>query len=212
MTSNMAHDWDKRATTKAEAMRYIIDGYAGPEAEFYQSGLKHWDDMRVAMRHFGVWPPPERRVSAVEVGCGVGRMTVHMAQDFTRLYAFDVSAEMLRHAPAIENARYVAGDSLDVIPAAVDYVLSFLVFQHMPKMAFWRYLEEAADLLERGGVLCTQMHMGYGDWPDTETLRVRGYQREDFAVLDSAVWERVAVLETAPGTSEPWYWLVLRRK
>lgn len=211
MTKNMAYDWDTRAATKADAMRYIIDGYTGPEVEFYQSGLKHWDDMRIAMQHFGVWPPADR-VSAVEVGCGVGRMTIHMAQDFAKLYAFDVSSAMISHAPAIANVCYVVGDSLEVLPAYVDYVLSFLVFQHMPRKAFWCYLDEAANLLEHGGVLCTQMHRGHGDWPDEETLRVRGYQVEDFVKLDPAVWERIAVLETAPGTSEPWYWLVLRKK
>jgi hypothetical protein len=73
--ARMNRDWNARALTPQSAMFYIIDQYRGNFADFYASGLRHWQDMYAALAHFEVWDPNHLQ-NAIEIGCGMGRMTM----------------------------------------------------------------------------------------------------------------------------------------
>jgi len=211
--NKMAADWDKRAATVQDAMAFIIDHYEGPPEPFYASGAKHWADMKEALVHFGAWQHRLDMVG-VEIGCGVGRMTIHMAKEFRQFRAYDISASMISHAPRLLNGLYVAGGAADIayLKQYADYVLSLLVFQHMPRATFLEYVDEAHEALRPGGIFCTQMHYGTQDWADEDTLRVRGYTPDwiDFHI-DVEKWEILANIEPLMG-SELWHWLIMRRR
>jgi len=208
----MRADWDARAALPQSAMFFIIDHYEGGAEEFYASGAKHWADMKAALVHFGAWQPRLDMVG-VEIGCGMGRMTIHMAREFRQFRAYDISANMLKHAPRLPNGVYVAGDAnaIAYLRQYADYVLSMIVFQHMPRSAFLEYIAESHEALRPGGIFCTQLPYGTQDWPDTETLLTRGYDAAwADANIDLAQWEILAKVEPLMG-SELWHWLILRR-
>ena len=83
--------WDE----KARENPYWYVSSAGPYegrnlAEFWASGPKIWNDLKSAS---GYQPKPGDTV--VEIGCGVGRLTRAIAPEVGRVFAFDLSAEML---------------------------------------------------------------------------------------------------------------------
>jgi SAM-dependent methyltransferase len=96
---------------------------------------------------------------ALEIGCGVGRNTVHLARHFQRVEGVDVSPTMVRSAlsrgvPPNVRLHALSGRDLQPLPdATFALVFSHLVFQHIesgPDIA--AYLRETARVLRRGGV------------------------------------------------------------
>ena len=211
--AKMAADWDARAITPEAGMYFIIDHYEGGREAFYASGAKHWADMKAALEYFGAWQHRSDMVG-VEIGCGMGRMTIHMAREFRQFRAYDIAANMLKHAPHLPNGRYIVGGPNEIayLKQYADYVLSMIVFQHMPRATFLEYIAESHEALRPGGIFCTQLPYGSQDWPDTETLLTRGYNEE---WVDNNInplqWEVLAKVEPLMG-SELWHWLIMRRR
>jgi SAM-dependent methyltransferase len=212
LDEKMRADWNRRAATEASAMYYVIHTFDGSRELFYASGEKHWLDMLNALAKVGV---TEVKGVAVELGCGMGRMTGWMAPHFRKLYALDISDEMLAKAPKLPNVAYMSTIAMPFIMPPVDFVLSFLVLQHMPKASAWAYVESAQSILKPGGIFCSQLHMTAVpvDRSDDDTLLVRGYtplEIKDW--LDQHPgWTPLMVLGEA-GISEPFRWLILRKK
>ena len=97
----------------------------------------------------------------VEVGCGPGRMTRHLAERFDRVIAVDVSPGMLALARADANVEYrvVSGEGLDGVEDAVaDVLVCYLVLQHLPRRAVvLAFLHEFARVLAPGGQAFVQL-------------------------------------------------------
>lgn len=213
--ARMRADWNERAKNVGSAMSYIIDGYHGDNATFYETGKRHMDDLVYGLYAGKIkWPGGV----GVEIGCGIGRMSVWAAQYLDRLYAFDVSSEMIEHArehAARSNIEYIASPSLLSVltPNTVDIVFSHIVFQHVPKVVFWTYLDEAWRVLKPGGIFHAQMNMSPEpiDYPETETLLCRGYtvrELSDGLRKMPERWEAISLLRWA-GITEQWKWLTL---
>jgi 2-polyprenyl-3-methyl-5-hydroxy-6-metoxy-1,4-benzoquinol methylase len=213
---HMIRDWNARASTQLGAMSAIIDGYTGPSPAFYQLGKRHVEDMLLGLEAAGVEISPavlaHKRI--VEVGCGIGRLTLWLANVFGYVAATDIAENMIRRCPALPNVDYYATPSLEIVRGGpYDMLVSLIVFQHMPKAIFWRYLAESYGLLRRGGIFHTQLHES--DVPiehaPSETLLVRGYTKQELrAGIDPEKWKILSLLAPA-GKSETWKWLTLEK-
>lgn len=209
-----AEQWNERATDQATAMRYILDGYHEDYAAFLNHGKANLGDIEDALHAVGLrWP--EGGIG-VEIGCGIGRISYWAAQRLTKLFACDVSRNMVKNAIRHPNIEYVVTGSLywNAFPPVVDIIYSHLVMQHMPKSSFWHYLSDASYLLRPGGVFIAQMNAGVVplDFPAEETLLCRAYTAEELEQsLDRRRWHVKGVLYVA-GTSERFRWLTLVRK
>jgi SAM-dependent methyltransferase len=117
---------------------------------------------------------PAERV-ALEIGCGVGRMSEFLARDFCRLVALDISREMLkigRQRVTAKNILWLCNDGMSLGPVAdhsVDFIFSLSVIQHIPDAAtIVNYVEEAGRVLKPGGWFIFQMmnqpHLSVGPW------------------------------------------------
>ncbi len=101
-----------------------------------------------------------RAGTMVEIGCGLGRMTHRFAERFNRVYAVDVSPEMLTRAKAqwagLANVEFILGHGNDlpgIADHSVDFVFSFIVLQHVPDQSVVKdYLRETARVLKPGGL------------------------------------------------------------
>ncbi len=99
-------------------------------------------------------------LSMIEVGCGLGRMTHYFAERFSKVYAFDVSPEMLNKAKShwghLQNVEWVLGNGEDlqqVSSGSVDFVFSYWVLQHIPQPGVvLNYVRESARVLKPEGV------------------------------------------------------------
>jgi SAM-dependent methyltransferase len=105
-----------------------------------------------------------REGTCVEVGCGPGRMTGHLASRFDRVVAVDVSPGMLdraRVAVAAENVefRLVSGSRLDSVEdGSARTLVCYLVLQHLPSRAVIEsYLREFRRVLAPTGRAFVQL-------------------------------------------------------
>src|SRR5947209_5905330 len=127
---------------------------AWTEEEFYAAGRSDWEDFRSHWRHY--WP--ELGGTCVEIGCGAGRLTAALADDFRRVVALDVSQDMIDGArlrtPSVVEFRQVDGPVIPLGDDEADGVFSVHVFQHLESRdVLAAYLAEARRVLRPGGAL-----------------------------------------------------------
>jgi SAM-dependent methyltransferase len=199
----MREDWDLRA--RENAMYYIDCGHGENSETFWESGVK--DVERLVLRGVELGPG----AAVLEIGCGMGRLLRPFVGRASRVIGFDISGEMIARAqaslPAVEQVELYETDGClkPVADATVDFVYSFIVFQHIPvKAAICRYVREARRVLRRGGLLRFQID---GRAPDD---RVRldswnGVRWRDDELEDLIRAAGLRVLEiTAAGTQYTW--------
>ena len=160
----MRDDWDQRARQNA---RYYVNTATmeWTDEEFFASG-----EGTVAEQILNdAWnicqgkPPAEMRV--LEIGCGAGRVTRALANQFGEVHAVDVSGEMVRQAALALRDRPNAsvyqnnGKDLTVVPSLpFDFAFSSIVFQHIPsREIIENYVREVHRLLRPGALFKFQV-------------------------------------------------------
>jgi SAM-dependent methyltransferase len=109
--------------------------------------------------------------TAVEYGCGVGRVTTALARRFARVEAYDISqahlteARSRAQAVAAENIRFhlCADTFLDRLKPC-DFFYSRIVFQHNPPPVIDQLIKRALQCLKSGGIAIFQVptyRLGY---------------------------------------------------
>lgn len=101
---------------------------------------------------------------AVDIGCGLGRLCVALGEHFDRVVGIDISSEMVERARELNTdsrgIEFIVGDGSTLRPIedeAADLVLSFTVFQHIPKVSVIEgYIREVGRILKPGGVFVFQ--------------------------------------------------------
>jgi SAM-dependent methyltransferase len=125
--------------------------------EFYSSGPPDVEHAVAMLRRVGDGQfAPD---SALDFGCGVGRVTFPMTAYAKRVYGVDVADEMLSIARQQARSRGV-GDiqwSTTLPPARVDWVNSVIALQHIPPERGFVILGQLVDLLAPGGFLSVQV-------------------------------------------------------
>ncbi len=152
----MREDWDRRA--REDHKLHIATGHSGSEEQFLESGERDLADLVLDGIHL------TREASAVEIGCGVGRLLIPLARRIERVHGVDISPVMIEtsraytaSAPSV-TTRVTDGTLAGVPDASVDLVFSFIVFQHIPAEGPIRtYVSEAARVLKPGGVFRFQV-------------------------------------------------------
>src|SRR5438105_279050 len=104
-TERTTAEWRRLAQIDPLYVIHTLPGKQGRWAreDFYASGRSDWADFRRHWLHF----EPRLGGTCLEIGCGAGRVTHALADDFERVVALDVSADML-------------GLARDVVPANVE--------------------------------------------------------------------------------------------
>ncbi|MGA7993022.1 MAG: methyltransferase domain-containing protein [Thermoanaerobaculia bacterium] len=154
--ARMRGDWDRRA--REDHKLHIATGHSGSEEVFRASGLQDLDGIVLD----GVILSPAAEI--LEIGCGVGRLLLPLARQVRAAHGVDISPVMVAKSKAYTagtpNVHTTLTDgSLSQFPdASLDFVFSFIVFQHIPDRApIRRYVEEAARVLRPGGVFRFQL-------------------------------------------------------
>ena len=125
--------------------------------KFFETGrdeIRHV--LEVARRHLDPNFSPKK---ALDFGCGVGRLVLALAEIAEHVVGVDVSKSMLRKAHKNFEERSVrnvsllgSDDNLSSLNGLFDFILSIIVFQHIPvergRLIFSHLLEQ----LEDGGI------------------------------------------------------------
>jgi len=124
------------------------------------------------------------RETALEIGCGIGRLAVVAAGEFDRVIATDISPHMLEQASAKAarpNVSYVllkSGLELPAPAASVDLVYAWTVFRHTSEVVFAGYLDESRRVLKPGGCLAFEALMRVSGKPFKPSLSNPVSERE----------------------------------
>lgn len=130
---------------------------------FFESGTQHMVELVERVEcNFGKLS----KNTAVDFGCGVGRLALPLAKDigFSRVVCVDISQSMLAEAKksagefGINNIEFVvADDSLAGLKEEYDFIHSFIVFQHIPVKRGEMIIKHLINRLSSGGVAALQM-------------------------------------------------------
>lgn len=144
--------------------------------EFFATGVATVAEM---LQHTGTYGRPVRRGTALDFGCGVGRLTRALAAHFEHTYGLDVAEAMIDEATRLDGgssgATFVRNDRDDLgrfETGTIDFVSCLLVLQHLPsREAIERYLREFVRVLSTGGVAVVQLPVLVPQIDPRSTLR-----------------------------------------
>ena len=134
--------------------------------EFMTTGRAYFDELARTMQSYGVGAAGSFERS-LDFGCGVGRVTLPIAERSAFTMGVDVSEGMLREARRNANlagshARFVqASDRLCFLEDSFDFVHSFIVLQHIHPARGLAILDQLAACLRNSGV--GAIHLTYLD-------------------------------------------------
>ncbi len=159
----MREFWDDAARTNAVWYVDTSLEYDHPDMErFFSTGRTI-----VSEALDGSPVAPGGRSKAVEIGSGLGRVCLALAERFDSVTGVDISPEMVQRARELvpdPRVSFVVGDGASlpgVEDGSADLVLSFTVFQHIPRVeVIERYIAEAGRVLRPGGLFVFQWNNG----------------------------------------------------
>jgi SAM-dependent methyltransferase len=161
---HLARDWE--AFGKTDPLFGILSDptkYGGKwdVAEFFASGRAHvrklFDTLASRNIRFD-------RGACLDFGCGVGRLTVALAEPFERTVGVDVAPSMIQRAREFHGAgskcQFVVNRSADLgqfAASTFDFVHSCLVLQHIPPEISLGYVSEFFRVAKDDGLVVFQL-------------------------------------------------------
>lgn len=156
----MKRDWNTRAR---ENSKWYINTVRLDQSdeEFDATGLNEINTLilpELVLMTEGCDP---RELRFLEIGCGIGRMTKHLAGIFGEVHSTDVSGEMIRQARErlehLPNVHLHETNGVDLAALPSDYfdvAFSAYVFQHVPsKEVIASNIREAYRVVKPGGIV-----------------------------------------------------------
>ena len=151
--------WDALAVS--DPWRAILgrpgEGKQWDAEEFFLSGEY---EVNGVMQYAGTLGLPGERRTALDFGCGAGRLTQALAEHFESATGVDVSPAMLelarQHNRKGERCRYVlneSGDLAQFVDGSFDFIYSNITLQHLRPKWIRAYLGEFVRVLAPGGLL-----------------------------------------------------------
>jgi 2-polyprenyl-3-methyl-5-hydroxy-6-metoxy-1,4-benzoquinol methylase len=147
----------KRAGFLAQ-QTHARQGYEGEELERFLEGGRR-EASRIASDieiHTGAGTLEGR--TALDYGCGPGRLALPLAEQCEHVYGLDVTSDMLAAAArnaqrkGVENVEWLRADALAGLAGRYDLVISMWVFQHIPSREGERVFSQLVQGLRPGGV------------------------------------------------------------
>ena len=142
--------------------RFLPNLFAQHETEFWTSGERDARNLVALLAFHGLSQLATK--ICFELGSGVGRITLPLAQQFSKVVGFDVSRDHIKHASrqaAATNTATVAfqycGDLSVPWRGRCDGFYSRLVLQHNPPPLMAEFIRRGLHTLKRGGIAVLQI-------------------------------------------------------
>jgi ubiquinone/menaquinone biosynthesis C-methylase UbiE len=157
LAGKMKRDWDIRG--RLDPMWYIASSRHdwNPE-EFFASGDEVVNRMQAEFFSPMGFDPSDKCM--LDIGCGIGRMTLAFGKIFHEVYGTDLSPVMLDQAASnavnSPNVKLTLGNGVNLgqyADASIDFCFSHLVFMHIPQEDIvLGYVREIGRVLREGGL------------------------------------------------------------
>jgi len=138
---------------------------------FYKTGV---DEIKQAMDLISRIPFKIKRGTALDFGCGVGRLSQALCRYFGKVYGVDIAQSMIDVAK--ENNKYPrkcfylqnkTGKLTNFKNQSIDFIYSSITLQHIEPRYAKAYLKEFLRLLKIDGILVFQL-------PSKPALTIKG--------------------------------------
>ncbi len=107
---------------------------------------------------------PSDNASALDFGCGVGRLSRALSGRFTSIIGVDASPTMIEMANELNNdighISFHLNQTNDlrlIQDENISFIYSAIVLQHIPPAASYNFIDEFCRILKRGGTLVFQV-------------------------------------------------------
>jgi SAM-dependent methyltransferase len=176
--NKLKNAWEGLAERDAFGAILTDEGKVGGRwdlAEFMATGER---EIATVMGHLNsIGHGPDSNGTALDFGCGVGRLTQALARRFHSCVGVDISQAMIRQAESLNqypNCRYVANPAtnLPFADASFSFLYSNIVLQHVPRRLAKSYLREFVRLLAPNGILVFGVQDSFAA-PDLPSRMVR---------------------------------------
>lgn len=161
-------DWEKWGASDPYYGVYSRDQFRAnaiteeARTEFFASGEEHIaKTMQNIAGFFGPWFEPK---SALDFGCGVGRLVIPLALRTGHATGVDISPSMLAEArqncakAQVDNVSFIeSDDQLSQVTGSFDLVHSYIVLQHIAWRRGRTILQSLAKRVNPGGCLAVQI-------------------------------------------------------
>jgi ubiquinone/menaquinone biosynthesis C-methylase UbiE len=141
--------------------------------EFVRQGT---DDVERWFSELGVCTPDDEHRTIVEIGAGIGRMTVELTRRYGRVVAADVDAGFLERCretvarcgrlSALETSVVVDGRRLALPDATADVTFSYITLQHCPTPVALDLAAEAVRVTAPGGMVA----LNFRTWSSVDVV------------------------------------------
>lgn len=230
--------WEGRASS--DPMFYIdTDVVDGDSKAFFENGEK---DVARFVDPFIVkndWDASA--LTALDLGCGMGRLSRALGRRFKSVHGFDISETMIAQAKACLSPEenhihyfHTQGDNLkEAETASIDFVFSFIVLQHVPTAQIvLNYFKEFNRVLSPQGKALVQVNGVQKPFSERFKLRIERSNKVPVlrrkltikvdphssmgvsfseAGIRQLVQEAGLQLEEITGTGEQYMWLTLKK-
>lgn len=211
--SQSKNKWNKLASDNP---RYIVLTDLGEgitEEEFKKTGEKDFNDL-ILNDNFLIQKLGNLKEKVVlEIGCGIGRTTEFISYHFNKVYGVDISEKMIEvgkeRLKNLSNATITANDGLTypVKDDSIDFVFSYIVFQHMSsKKTVRKNFEEIKRTLKDGGIAKIQVR----GLPTSKMNWFYGpsFTKDEIEKLLSSVGLKILKMD---GENQRYFWLWLTK-
>lgn len=152
-----AADWEELARSEPYFPVHTPEGRSTAAADFFATGEA---DLSALLA--GVTSALGREIhwgSALDYGCGAGRLTLPLARRAREVVACDIAPTMLEHArhnaenAGLHNVTYIVPDEVAQLrPASLDFIVSLLVLQYIAPASGYALIRQFATLLAPDGI------------------------------------------------------------
>ena len=153
MMNNQKELWERLAKKNPRYYIHTDLGRGITEEQFRESGERVYKNLIAADNL------TRGKENILDFGCGVGRLTEFMAKDFKKVIGVDISSTMLAQArqrlKSLKNAEFleIDGQSIPLPDDSIDFVFSYLVFQHIKERKMVRgAFKSIYRVLKPGGI------------------------------------------------------------
>jgi len=146
--------WAILSYKEKKGRKWMID-------EFFKTGIKEIQSVLKYIKSKGI---KLNRGKALDFGCGIGRLTQPLAQNFKKAYGVDIAPSMIKLAKKYnkhgKKCEYILNkaDNLKIFKgSSIDFIYSHITLQHIKPKYSLKYIKEFFRILAPNGILLFQI-------------------------------------------------------